>query len=482
MYTTHQKKTIALISIVFLLVITGIPSSSTLIEYETTTSSEKIPKKTNQISPEWQHTYGGENSDFCTALEQTSNDGYVLLGTTFSFGAGNTDIWLIKTDTAGKQLWTKTFGTPGRDSAGSLKQTTDNGYIIAATTQPNDTTPSDILLIRTDSEGNELWNKTHGGNQTDTALAIEITPDEGYIIAGYTRSYGKGNNDVFLLKTDAAGKEQWNVTYGGELSDVGYHICQTDDGGFIIGAYTASYATGLYDAWAIKTDEQGNEQWNKSYGGAEFELGWRDIIQTADNGFLMTGSTRSEGAGNDDTWLVKTDSNGDLLWSKTFGGLKNDYGSAIYELTDGYILVGSFGASMSSPGDAWVIKVDSEGNTIWVKGFGGYESEGFNNIIPLNDQEFIIAGSTASYGSGQFDFWLTKINSPTEKRMILIGGITDIELAHDHLFFNAKHIISFQFFPIRFSYLKSGITLTISDDSKGVFDPEFIFGLFTVMV
>ncbi len=260
----------------------------------------------------WAKTYGGTNDDMAFSVQQTSDGGYIVAGMTSSFGAGYRDIFLIKTDANGNVIWAKTYGGTNTDYAFSVQQTSDGGYIVAGHTESFSTGwDTDIILIKTDADGNIIWAKTYGGTDWDEASSVQQTSDGGYIVAGTTRPFGAGG-DIILIKTDASGNVQWAKTYGGTNDDRAYSVQQTSDGGYIVAGYTVSFSTGWdTDIFLIKTDADGNIIWAKTYGGTGYDMA-SSVQQTSDGGYIVAGTTNSFGVGSDDVFLIKTDANGNI--------------------------------------------------------------------------------------------------------------------------------------------------------------------------
>ncbi len=366
--------------------------------------------KCNKIvedSSRWQRTFGGSEDDWGNSITMTDDFGYVLTGKTFSYGAGNGDVWLIKTDSIGTKVFSKVFGGNEEDWGNWIEKTNDNGFIIAGVTKSYGNGSYDVYLIKTDGEGNKVFSKTFGDVEEDLGYCVKQTIDGGYIVVGGTKSFGSGSYDVYLVKTDANGNKIWQKTFGGSYEDWGYSVCQLNDGGYIISGFTSSFGSGMGDVWIIRTDSLGNKKWDKTFGDNQDD-GGVDIKVTADNGFIIAGV---HGSNSGDVWIIKTDSLGNKQWDKKFGGSNQDGATSIDIINNEYIVTGMTMSYGSGNGDLWLIKIDSNGNKIWDRTFGGGEQDGGTSVKKTDDGGFIITGMTKSYGEGKSDVWLIKTDS-----------------------------------------------------------------------
>jgi len=335
-----------------------------VILFVITSCDKKKPTEPGELIT-WEKTFGGTSRDFANSVQETSDGGYIIAGETSSFGAVNSDVYLIKTDAQGQELWNQTFGGTSFDFANSVQATSDGGYIIAGRTSffgaDNDNT--DVYLIKTDAQGQELWSQTFGGTSEDLANSVQATSDGGYIIAGETFSFGEGGGDVYLIKTNAQGGELWNQTFGGTSFDFANSVQATSDGGYIIAGGASSFGTGNSDVYLIKTDAQGGELWNQTFGGTSFDFA-NSVQATSDGGYIITGCTQSFGEGDFDVYLIKTDAQGQELWSQTFGGTGSDVANSVQATSDGGYIIAGWTESFGEGGlDVYLIKTDAQGNT-----------------------------------------------------------------------------------------------------------------------
>jgi hypothetical protein len=303
----------------------------------------------------WDRTYGGPSEDKAYSVQQTSDNGYIVTGISTSYGAGLVDFWLVKTDANGIVMWSRTYGGAGDDYAFCVRQVNDEGFIVAGHTDSLGAGNSDFWLIKTDSNGIMQWNKTYGGAGSDKAFSVAQTANGGYAVAGETDSLGAGNLDVWLIKTDSNGNMMWDRTYGGANIDTARSIQETIDSGYVIAGWTNSFGAGGTDFWLLKADSLGYLQWNKTYGGAYDEEA-NEVRQTSDGGFVIAGSTTTYGLGGWDFWQVKTGVTGNEEWTQPNGGTLDERAYSIKQTSDGgYIIAGStesFGAGL----DFWLTK------------------------------------------------------------------------------------------------------------------------------
>lgn len=359
----------------------------------------------------WTRTYGGADIDWGYSVQQTTDDGYIITGYTWSFGNG-ADVYLIKTDANGDTLWTKTYGGTDEDFGNSIQQTWDGGYIIAGYTWSFGAGRSDVYLVKTGTNGETLWTRTYGGTGWDECESIQQTSDSGFILAGCTNSFGGGGHDIYLLKTDADGDTLWTHTYGDTGTERSYQVQQTIDGGYVLVGYTESFGN-VADVYLIKTDKNGDTLWTNRFGGTTLDIGY-SIWQTSDGAYIITGFTYSFGAGESDVYLIKTNEDGDTLWTRTYGGAGRDHGQAVEETSDGgYIVAGwttSFGSGSS---DVYLIKTTAYGDTLWTTTNGGSSGDHGFSIQQTTDGGYIIAGCTHSFGAGWSDVYLIKTEPDT---------------------------------------------------------------------
>lgn len=380
---------------------------------------------------EWNRTFGNIEFDCGHSAHQTQDGGYILSGeTTVNYDEDNADAFLMKLNSDGNEEWNRTFGGSAHDCAYSVQEITDGGYVLAGYLEHSGEIGernSDAWMIKTDSNGTEEWNKTFGGINHDYVRSVQETNDGGYILAGGTNSFGAGASDVWLIKTDSNGTEEWNKTFGGVSEDHAFSVNESRNGGYIIAGYTnASDADGA-DAWLIKTDSNGTEEWNRTFGGTGYDYAY-SVQEFDDEGYIIGGYTESFGAGGADAWMIKTDSNGTEEWNKTFGGPYTDYAYSVQKTGDGgFILAGSTQPTSDyNDTQALLIKTDSNGIEEWNMIFGGVDTDFITFAQETRDGEYILVGGTYSYGKVS-DTWLIKVGSDKNITTELDNLTTELE-------------------------------------------------------
>jgi hypothetical protein len=365
---------------------------------------------------EFNRTYGYKYSDTGESARQTNDGGYIIVGDS------QDDALLIKTDVIGNEEWQKFYGGNNIDSTSSIELTNDGGYIFVGNSQSYGAKIVDLWLVKTDANGTEMWNNIYGGRDHDHGHSVKQTEDGGFVATGYTKSFGTGDLDILLVKTDSNGVEKWIRTYGGKDDDRGWSVDTTNDGGFILTGLTCSYGIDDYNLWLVKTDGNGTEMWNRTYGSFGTLSEGSSVMQTNDYGYIVTGYKQIPGKGYIVS-LWKTDSNGFILWNRTFFEPQKGYvyvGEDVKQTKDGgYIIVGHvvYGYYMS-----YLIKTDENGSKEWVLIFEEYDLR--NDLILYSVQQtkdggFILGGhrDTVKYHNVYHDFWLVKV-----------GHVPDVEI------------------------------------------------------
>ncbi|MEZ5013978.1 MAG: T9SS type A sorting domain-containing protein [Chitinophagales bacterium] len=312
----------------------------------------------------WTSVFGGLSGDYTYSVRETSDRGFIVAGMTLSFGEGSWDILLLKTDSFGNILWSKTIGGAGDDRCYAIREVSDGGFILTGSTSSFGAGYYDIYLVRTDGLGNVLWSKTYGGSAGDYAYSIEETIDGGFIMTGEDQSFSIEGN-VCLIKTDITGNVEWSKVYGGSNGDWGTSVMQALDGGYIIAGGTSSFsAYPKSDYYIIKTDQIGNLIWSGMYGGSNYDNA-TSICQTIDGGYLISGNTVLEEDGVYHCSIIKIDAFGNLLFSNTFGRIGYDYGDYYLQRTydGGYIVVGTTVNYPESDRAIYLVKTDALANT-----------------------------------------------------------------------------------------------------------------------
>jgi len=357
----------------------------------------------------WTKTFGGDSLDIGWSVQETQDSGYVIAGYGWVDNDYGYDFCLIRTDGFGDTLWAKTFGTYRDEYAYSMEQTSDGGYIMGGAEQGH---WYDMCLMKIDSSGQKQWSRSYnkgGSPYGEWGFCAQQTSDGGYIIVGSTWG-GETHEDVYLVKTDASGDTLWTRVYIDTGYECGKVVRETSDG-YIIGGYTNSTGAGYQDVYIIKTDLSGNSQWSRIYGDVSYDAVY-DIKELSDGGYIAVGYTGRGGA-DYDVYLLRLDASGDTLWTRKFGGYSEDYGYSVDPVSnDGYVIAGVTNSYGAGHYDVYLIRTDSLGNTLWTRTFGATSADVGRCVRHTSDRGYIILGDTKSFGmGGEEDIYLIKADS-----------------------------------------------------------------------
>jgi hypothetical protein len=394
-------------------------------------SSSLIIAQTKEPSIEWNRTYGGSLNDWVHSIQQTLDGGYILAGETRSFNLNDWEAYLVKTDSEGKEIWSKTYDPSGSDRAYSVQETFDGGFILAGETDYG--RGYNVYLLRTDSVGGVVWSQYIGGQDDEYARSIKPTSDGGYIVAGATKSFavkrlGPVGWDWFLIKIAGNGEEIWHRAYGGDYDDFSNSAQQTSDGGYIVAGSKDPLDT--EGANLIKTDSSGNVIWKKALEPIDFNA--LSVGQTSDKGFIIAGTDENN------IRLIKTDSAGNVLWSRDFGSSEGVKTTPVQQTFDGGYILAAYGGMQ-------IVKTDPEGNEMWSNDFNNLK---ISSVQETTDGGYIVAGITRAFGRGLDDIYLAKLSAESDgattpipetrqqkRKVVVLANSIDYDLASDFIGF-----------------------------------------------
>jgi hypothetical protein len=405
---------------------------------------------------QWERTFGGPCLDRAAAVREADDGGFVAAGMTmFADDPLAIDLYLVKTDAEGTLLWERRYGGPWVDQALDMDKTSDGGFIITGVTDGTDLcglecieSRWDVYLLRVDGQGEEVWQRTFGGNGADSGHAVRETQDGSFIVAGITNSFGAGLADVYLLKVDAEGNLGWEQTFGGEGHDRAYAVEQTEDGGYLLVGRTAAQGR-PDDVLMLRTERSGNLLWQRTFGGPRYDVAL-GVEKTRDGGFAVTGiSAESDSVEQVDlnAFVLKTDGTGNLVWETRLAQPLHQAGSGIVEAADGALVI----AGVATDGfvdQSYVLSTDSEGNLLWESLLSGPGSNFSPAVWPTSDGGYILAGSATlpipPPVCDPTELYLAKLGPSVVTSHPFIRGDTDrngevnlrdAELVLSHLFF-----------------------------------------------
>ncbi len=360
----------------------------------------------------WTHTYSGKNTTRALAVVETSGGGFALTGLTcFSPDLSDADLWLIGTDHDGNQIWSQICGGNGMDVGSDLIEVSTGGFAVVGSTQTPSTGLYDAWLIRTDAAGNQMWDKTFGGSENEGAYAIVECSDGGFAIAGITNGSGAGQEDVWLIRTDDEGELLWDQTYGCAGVDRGYDLVERSTGGFAIVGITDNTGP-ICVGYLVLTDEDGNQEGQTISTSTTLEL-WAELAECSDGGYAIAGWMITT-SGDDDCSLIRTDATGHITWEQHYGGSQKDRGYALTLISSiGFAIAGysrSFATGSAGDEDTYIVCTDEDGVQQWYEHYGTADMDGAEAIIECASGGFAIAGYCGWGDSGIRDACLIRIS------------------------------------------------------------------------
>ncbi len=352
----------------------------------------------------------------------TSDGGYMVVGMTTNDIFNDTDVLIFRTNSTGAVQWTKTYGGASPDFANCVLKASDGNYFALGYSQSHGGGDYDMYLLKFNSSGDTLWTRTYGSYGNDQGKEIVPTSDGNYMIVGYTNGLATSNYNASLTKINIDGDVIWTKQYGGGALEAGSSVKQCADGGFIMLGQTYSYGHGDSDAWVVKTNSSGDTLWTKAFGGARYDEG-AFTIENNDGTLMFVVRDSSDGFGDVDIRIIKTTGTGAVIWDRNYGGDKKDTGKMIQQTSD-YIVAGhsrSFG--WANP-DMWLLKLNQAGDTIWTRNYGGFDHEHCYVARQTDDGGYVAIGHTESYSTTN-EIIMLKLNSIGT----LSGTVTTVEYA-----------------------------------------------------
>jgi len=364
----------------------------------------------------WEKSFSKGQTKVINSAIQTGDGGLLVVGWARSQNSGEKDAWAIRVDRDGNELWERTFGGEGEDAANSVIQTADGGFVIVGKTRSKGEGRYDAWIVKLDKAGNLVWDRTFGGADFDGANSVIQTEDGGFLVVGYTLSWGAGGKDAWVIRLDRSGQKLWEKVFGGRWDDAAYSAAQTADGKFLIaGVRSRSSGSGILnlvpeeDVWLIMVDDDGDEIWEKTYGGKDDD-GAISVISTRDGGFLVTGYTESIGPAGRNGWVIKVDKDGNKLWDKVFS--KWTEATSAIQVPDGRFIVVGATTTFFEVEAGWVTGLDENGSQIWVESFRGKEPR---RVVQTDAISFAIAGR------GKEGAWVVKFKCSCGKPLSDFG-------------------------------------------------------------
>jgi hypothetical protein len=363
----------------------------------------------------WSRHYGGAYNEGGYACAPTADHGFMAVGSTYSYGNGDHDIYVVRLDSLGDTVWSRTFGGTATDFGRDVQVTPDSGCIVVGSTTSWGAGKEDLVILKVSSAGDLVWSKTYGGANSDEGWSVRWTHDSDLIVCGTTASSGAGYGDLWLLRLTRGGDSVWARTFGGAGGESGMAVRETNDGFIAVGA-TGTFGEGYSSIYAVKVNFAGDSIWAKPFGGAKADFGYAVEVSVFGD-YLIAGSTASYGQGYYDAYLIDVTPFGDVAWEKTYGGAKDDRGYAICNIPSGDILLAGTTESSGQGGtDMYLLRLSPIGDVVWSTTYGGTQPDYCRGVTVDQKGNFIITGYSYSYAAGGSDLYVAELEgeSPTD--------------------------------------------------------------------
>ncbi|MEL6650135.1 MAG: caspase family protein [Bacteroidota bacterium] len=355
-------------------------------------------------------TFGGDRDEHAMAVTTTATGDYVVAGFTNSYGLGKSDVWVMKLDDFGNEVWRQYFGDKDYDWANDLIETRDGNYVLAGYTRDQKSGKNNAWVFQLNRHGELMWSRTYGGKDADEARSIIQTKDGGFAVAGFSYSNSKGKSDIWLLRLNAVGEILWDQHYGGSGIEKAYSIAETSDEGFVIGGYQHYNETNRADMLVVRTDRNGRGIWRRVVRAPGNDV-IESVLQTDEGQFLAAGWRYNESNKSLDACLVHLNASGRVLNEYLMGGSGKDaFYDLIHTRDGGYVLAGQ-STSFSKSSDLWMVKLDKRLQQVWQKRSLGKGNDYGRAVAQVADGGFLLTGGTRSYSKGGSDMWVLKTDA-----------------------------------------------------------------------
>lgn len=356
---------------------------------------------------EWGHVIGGTGYDTGQAVALMPDGGCIIIGYSDSFMSDAVRVYIIRLGSDGDTLWTDLYGSSNVQGFG-IAATTDGNYVIAGFAEMSGS--GDVLCVKIDADGGVLWEKTYGGGGSDIAFAIEATTDGGSILTGWTVTDSTTGKDVYVLRLDAAGDTLWTRAYGGPGDDFGTAVCPVAGGGFLVAGWTDSYGAGSDDVYLLFLDADGDTLSTHAYGSVNQDYA-EAVIEAPDGNFLLAGVTQDATEAMSRIFLLEVDIGGDTVWLHTYD---EGFGYDVIQTNDGgFALAGSHFNDFPNR-NAYLLRTDAGGLAIWEKSSGDDADDSWFDVVQMPDNGFLMVGETESFGAGSRDVYIIKTVAESE--------------------------------------------------------------------